>query len=64
MQEAMWWFWRANIDYHGTTMSCLVAEYPDTWQDFIESDLGQKTAADTIPARVAGAAARHVPLVE
>jgi len=52
------WFWRANMDAHGTTSNKLVMQHPGTWKRrglFKEEDKGQWTRVNTIPKAVADA---------
>jgi hypothetical protein len=52
------WFWRADIDAHGTTTNKLVMTHPGRWKTAAileEDEMAQWTRVNTIPKAVADA---------
>jgi len=61
LNENSHWFWRANIDAHGTTTNKAVMQHPRKWKtlEFLnKEDVAQWTRVNTIPKAVADATLR------
>lgn len=62
LNEGTHWFWRANIDAHGTTANNIAMSYPGRWKTSVilddKGNLGQWTRVSTIPKAVADATLR------
>ena len=56
------WFWRADVDAHGTTTNMIAMAYPGRWKTTAinddEGDNSQWTRVSTIPKAVADATLR------
>jgi hypothetical protein len=58
LNQGSHWFWRANIDMHGTTTNKVAMQHPCKWKtpEFLENaDIAQWTHVNTIPKAVVGA---------
>jgi len=61
LNEDSHWFWRANVDAHGTTTNQIAMQHPKKWKapNFLDKeDVAQWTRANTIPKAVADATFR------
>jgi hypothetical protein len=61
LNEGTHWFWRANIDAHGTTTNKIPMTYPGRWKSptlLDEEENAQWTRVNTIPKAVANAMLR------
>jgi hypothetical protein len=62
LNEGTQWFWRANLDAHGTTTNQVVMRHPGKWktpEKLDEGENAQWTRVNTIPKAVADATLRY-----
>jgi hypothetical protein len=56
LNEGSHWFWRADVDAHGTTTNMIAMAYPGRWKTTAirdDGDNAQWTRVSTIPKAVA-----------
>lgn len=61
LNEGTHWFWRANLDAHGTTANKVAMRYPGKWKTpalLKQEEIAQWTRANTIPKAVGDAMLR------
>lgn len=63
LNEGTHWFWRADINAHGTTTNMIAMAYPGRWKTTAinddDGDNAQWTRVSTIPKAVADATLRN-----